>query len=128
MKIYKTERVDGIEIEVGVECDTINNEVKSALKLLDIILEYEVESEHMYAEEESVLNIIIGVLRVTGFIDKIELKNLLREKLSSDEIEKILKEFKGEYFKYKKDGDDWLVGLIKEKVSETVHYEEKELF
>jgi len=118
MKIYKIERVGKIEIEVGVECDAINNEVKSALKLLEITLE-EVETENIHIEEESALNIIIGVLRVTGFIDKKELKNLLRVKVSSNEIEKIIKELKGEIFKYKKDGDDWLVGLIEDEESTT---------
>jgi len=128
MKIYKIERVDGIEIEVGVECDAINNEVKTALKLLEITLEYEVESEPIYVEEESALNIITGVLRVTGFIEKKKLKGMLKCKVSSNEIEKIIKELKGEIFKYKKGSDGWLVGLIEEKVSETVYYEAAELF
>jgi len=63
-------------------------------------------------EESDDVAMIVEILEAQGFIDKRELKNMLKGKVSAGDIEKLIKEHKNTMFKYKKDGDNWLVGLV----------------
>ena len=113
MKIYKIERVDGIEIEVGVECDVVSADVIGVLELLEIIEKTPIKDKPPVRQP---LDIVVDAL-VNGFISKKELKRKLRGVLNSNEIERTLKEYKGKIFKYKKIKDDWFVGIVKSEES-----------
>ena len=78
-------------------------------------------------EDEDGVGLIVELIEDKGAIGKPEIKKLLKGRLAAKKIEEIIAEHKDSMFKYKKDGEEWLVDVVEKereiKVVETVYEE-----
>lgn len=122
MKIYKT------QTEVGIECDTITKEVIEALRGLgiDYVVADVIEDEKV--SDSDSLKIVIAALDNCGFMSKRELKEIVKSVIGSAQVEKTIKQYKKEHFKYKKEGGEWLVGMRTEATADDLIKSWEQLF
>ena len=92
-----------------------------ARALLTPVLSYAIDFDNMAFNPEELppelpesngVDLIVELLEAKGELDKREIKSFLKGKLTASKIEEIIKAHKNTMFKYKKNGNDWLIGLV----------------
>ena len=117
MQVTKIERVGQVVVKINVNFTEFNDNVADLLAFLDFPVREVIEikeptKENILSDDDSIGLELIDLVLGEGLVSKKDIKIELKGKLASSRIDFLLKEYKGKYFGYKKDEDEWKVYMI----------------